>query len=159
MNGAQKFQIHRDDRSTDRLPSAHTCFNQLDLPAYEVRKKSKYIIFRASNISSIFRRTTSCGPISWKLFKSDQKVLDLPKNILSCVGVGPFLTVNLLRYEQSKVSRDLMCACVWWYSCRQVSSTTKRYYPSRCQEMSALLWLRWTKSVKKKYRNYRITFS
>jgi hypothetical protein len=24
MNGAQKFQIHRDDRSTDRLPSAHT---------------------------------------------------------------------------------------------------------------------------------------
>ena len=24
MNGAQKFQIHKDDRSTDRLPSAHT---------------------------------------------------------------------------------------------------------------------------------------
>ena len=24
MNGFQKFQIHRDDRSTDRLPSAHT---------------------------------------------------------------------------------------------------------------------------------------
>ena len=24
MNGVQKFQIHRDDRSTDRLPSAHT---------------------------------------------------------------------------------------------------------------------------------------
>ena len=38
MNGSQKFQIHRDDRSTDRLPAAHTCFNQLDLPAYEVRK-------------------------------------------------------------------------------------------------------------------------
>ena len=37
MNGVQKFQIHRDDRSTDRLPAAHTCFNQLDLPAYEVR--------------------------------------------------------------------------------------------------------------------------
>lgn len=36
MNGPQKFQIHRDDRSTDRLPAAHTCFNQLDLPAYEV---------------------------------------------------------------------------------------------------------------------------
>ncbi|WAR27034.1 HUWE1-like protein [Mya arenaria] len=35
MNGTQKFQIHRDDRSTDRLPAAHTCFNQLDLPAYE----------------------------------------------------------------------------------------------------------------------------
>lgn len=26
MNGTQKFQIHRDDRSTDRLPSAHTWF-------------------------------------------------------------------------------------------------------------------------------------
>jgi hypothetical protein len=26
MNGAQKFQIHRDDRSTDRLPSAHTWY-------------------------------------------------------------------------------------------------------------------------------------
>lgn len=24
MNGVQKFQIHREDRSTDRLPSAHT---------------------------------------------------------------------------------------------------------------------------------------
>lgn len=39
MNGIQKFQIHRDDRSTDRLPSAHTCFNQLDLPAYETYDK------------------------------------------------------------------------------------------------------------------------
>lgn len=26
MNGAQKFQIHRDDRSTVRLPSAHTWY-------------------------------------------------------------------------------------------------------------------------------------
>ena len=26
MNGPQKFQIHRDDRSTDRLPSAHTWY-------------------------------------------------------------------------------------------------------------------------------------
>lgn len=24
MNGPQKFQIHRDDRDTSRLPSAHT---------------------------------------------------------------------------------------------------------------------------------------
>ena len=24
MNGVQKFQIHRDDRSTERLPCAHT---------------------------------------------------------------------------------------------------------------------------------------
>ena len=26
MNGPQKFQIHRDDRSTDRLPCAHTWY-------------------------------------------------------------------------------------------------------------------------------------
>lgn len=34
MNGAQKFQIHRVSGDTNRLPSAHTCFNQLDLPEY-----------------------------------------------------------------------------------------------------------------------------
>ncbi len=35
-NGAvQRFQIHRDYGARDRLPSAHTCFNQLDLPEYE----------------------------------------------------------------------------------------------------------------------------
>ena len=27
MNGTQKFQIHRDDRSTDRLPCAHTWYD------------------------------------------------------------------------------------------------------------------------------------
>lgn len=34
-DGIQKFQIHRDPRTKDRLPTAHTCFNQLDLPEYE----------------------------------------------------------------------------------------------------------------------------
>ncbi|XP_064415282.1 E3 ubiquitin-protein ligase HUWE1 isoform X2 [Latimeria chalumnae] len=47
MNGIQKFQIHRDDRSTDRLPSAHTCFNQLDLPAYESYEKLRYMLLLA----------------------------------------------------------------------------------------------------------------
>ncbi|KAG1653506.1 E3 ubiquitin-protein ligase HUWE1 [Nymphon striatum] len=47
MNGTQKFQIHRDDRSTDRLPSAHTCFNQLDLPAYETYDKLKQMLLIA----------------------------------------------------------------------------------------------------------------
>lgn len=31
MNGVQKFQIHRDDRSTSRLPSAHTWY--VDAPS------------------------------------------------------------------------------------------------------------------------------
>ncbi|XP_065351363.1 E3 ubiquitin-protein ligase HUWE1 isoform X4 [Cloeon dipterum] len=47
MNGVQKFQIHRDDRSTDRLPSAHTCFNQLDLPVYETYDKLKSYLLKA----------------------------------------------------------------------------------------------------------------
>ncbi|KAJ8683247.1 hypothetical protein QAD02_019039 [Eretmocerus hayati] len=47
MNGVQKFQIHRDDRSTDRLPSAHTCFNQLDLPVYETYDKLRSNLLKA----------------------------------------------------------------------------------------------------------------
>jgi len=35
MSGRTLFNIHRDFGSNDRLPSAHTCFNQLDLPCYE----------------------------------------------------------------------------------------------------------------------------
>eukprot|EP00835_Amoeboradix_gromovi_P003986 NODE_287_length_11752_cov_0.494036.p1 type:complete len:2554 gc:universal NODE_287_length_11752_cov_0.494036:10993-3332(-) len=33
--GIQKFQIHKDYGHVQRLPVAHTCFNQLDLPLYE----------------------------------------------------------------------------------------------------------------------------
>ncbi len=33
MHGPQRFSIHRI-RAEDRLPTAHTCFNQLDLPDY-----------------------------------------------------------------------------------------------------------------------------
>lgn len=35
VDGNCKFSIHRDYGSLDRLPSSHTCFNQIDLPAYE----------------------------------------------------------------------------------------------------------------------------
>lgn len=34
-NNVSKFNIHRDYGKTDRLPSSHTCFNQIDLPVYE----------------------------------------------------------------------------------------------------------------------------
>ncbi|KAD4386159.1 hypothetical protein E3N88_26328 [Mikania micrantha] len=34
LSGSQKFQIHKAYGGADRLPSAHTCFNQLDLPEY-----------------------------------------------------------------------------------------------------------------------------
>ncbi|KAK4140702.1 uncharacterized protein C8A04DRAFT_31792 [Dichotomopilus funicola] len=35
MNGINRFNIHRDYGSKERLPTSHTCFNQLDLPEYE----------------------------------------------------------------------------------------------------------------------------
>ncbi|KAF7512007.1 hypothetical protein GJ744_002720 [Endocarpon pusillum] len=35
MNGFSRFNIHKDYGNKDRLPSSHTCFNQLDLPEYE----------------------------------------------------------------------------------------------------------------------------
>ena len=48
MGGFQKFQIHKSFASTDRLPSAHTCMNQLDLPEYpskeKLRQRLKYAI-------------------------------------------------------------------------------------------------------------------
>lgn len=31
VHGPQRFSIHRAYGPPDRLPSAHTCFNQLDL--------------------------------------------------------------------------------------------------------------------------------
>lgn len=37
MNGVQKFQIHRDDRSTDRLPCAHTWYLYITLDKIKAR--------------------------------------------------------------------------------------------------------------------------
>ena len=102
MNGAQKFQIHRDDRSTDRLPAAHTCFNQLDLPAYEVSPAKWCIVSKdlgASGFLSITlinciwsfpqtdyiiseilflfcRLTTNWEPTCWKPSRNVRKDLD-----------------------------------------------------------------------------------
>ncbi|GLJ53784.1 hypothetical protein SUGI_1147870 [Cryptomeria japonica] len=39
ISGLQRFQIHKAYGSPDRLPSAHTCFNQLDLPEYPSREQ------------------------------------------------------------------------------------------------------------------------
>src|ERR1700760_4239147 len=46
MNGFSRFSIHRDFQ-TDRLPSAHTCFNQLDLPEYESYEKLREMMLLA----------------------------------------------------------------------------------------------------------------
>ena len=39
ISGRQKFQIHKAYGDTDRLPTAHTCFNQLDLPEYNTKEQ------------------------------------------------------------------------------------------------------------------------
>lgn len=47
MNGVQKFSIHMDSRGGDRLPAAHTCFNQLDLPQYDSYEKLRHSLLLA----------------------------------------------------------------------------------------------------------------
>ncbi|XP_075511798.1 LOW QUALITY PROTEIN: E3 ubiquitin-protein ligase UPL2-like [Primulina tabacum] len=39
ISGSQKFQIHKAYGTPDHLPSAHTCFNQLDLPEYPSKRR------------------------------------------------------------------------------------------------------------------------
>ena len=41
ISGPQKFQIHKSYGPQDRLPSAHTCFNQLDILEYESKEQLK----------------------------------------------------------------------------------------------------------------------
>ncbi|KAJ3224220.1 hypothetical protein HK099_000081 [Clydaea vesicula] len=55
-NGIQKFQIHKDYSSNTRLPSAHTCFNQIDLPEYE-----SYEQLRTNLLTSINEGGTGFG--------------------------------------------------------------------------------------------------
>jgi E3 ubiquitin-protein ligase HUWE1 len=48
-DGIQKFQIHRDPRTKSRLPTAHTCFNQLELPEYETYEELRQQLLLAIN--------------------------------------------------------------------------------------------------------------
>ncbi|KAG2225111.1 hypothetical protein INT45_011794 [Circinella minor] len=45
--GVQKFQIHKDFGGDSRLPSAHTCFNQVDLPEYDSYESLRSNLFKA----------------------------------------------------------------------------------------------------------------
>ncbi|MCO5577516.1 hypothetical protein L7F22_031347 [Adiantum nelumboides] len=39
ISGAQRCQIHKAYGAPERLPTAHTCFNQLDLPEYSTKQQ------------------------------------------------------------------------------------------------------------------------
>lgn len=52
MNGFSRFNIHRDYGSKDRLPSSHTCFNQLDLPEYETYEALRQQLYTAITAGS-----------------------------------------------------------------------------------------------------------
>ncbi|KAI9848797.1 MAG: hypothetical protein M1838_000378 [Thelocarpon superellum] len=52
MNGFSRFNIHRDFGSKDRLPSSHTCFNQLDLPEYDSYEMLRKQVFLAMTVGS-----------------------------------------------------------------------------------------------------------
>ncbi|KAH6656670.1 hypothetical protein BKA67DRAFT_511823 [Truncatella angustata] len=52
MNGVNRFNIHRDYGNKDRLPSSHTCFNQLDLPEYESYETLRAQVLKAITAGS-----------------------------------------------------------------------------------------------------------
>lgn len=47
MRGTHKFNIHKAFGNPNALPSAHTCFNQLDLPEYESEDKLRQCLLLA----------------------------------------------------------------------------------------------------------------
>ncbi|KAF1345494.1 hypothetical protein BDV97DRAFT_49577 [Delphinella strobiligena] len=47
MNGFSRFNIHRDFGNKERLPSSHTCFNQMDLPEYESYEQLRQAMYTA----------------------------------------------------------------------------------------------------------------
>ncbi|GER32833.1 E3 ubiquitin-protein ligase UPL1 [Striga asiatica] len=52
ISGPQKFQIHKAYGAPERLPSAHTCFNQLDLPEYSSKEQLQGRLFLAIHEAS-----------------------------------------------------------------------------------------------------------
>jgi len=52
MNGFARFNIHRDYSSKEKLPSSHTCFNQLDLPEYESYEHLRQQLYTAITTGS-----------------------------------------------------------------------------------------------------------
>ncbi|PIB02137.1 E3 ubiquitin-protein ligase TOM1-like [Cercospora beticola] len=52
MNGFSRFNIHRDYSSKEKLPSSHTCFNQLDLPEYDSYEHLRHQLYTAITAGS-----------------------------------------------------------------------------------------------------------
>ncbi|KJE92552.1 Huwe1 protein [Capsaspora owczarzaki ATCC 30864] len=56
MNGRQRFSVHKAFGDAYRLPSAHTCFNQLDLPEYE-----SYEVLKERLLTAVTECSTGFG--------------------------------------------------------------------------------------------------
>jgi len=56
VQGVQRFSIHKAYGDPNRLPQAHTCFNQIDLPEY-----ASYEKLRASLLMAINEGSTGFG--------------------------------------------------------------------------------------------------
>ncbi|KAI9099723.1 hypothetical protein DFS34DRAFT_502229 [Phlyctochytrium arcticum] len=69
-SGVQKFQIHKDFASTDRLPSAHTCFNQLDLPLYETYEQLRASLLIAISEGATGNIVTFFSPVPSRILIS-----------------------------------------------------------------------------------------
>ncbi|XP_022735674.1 E3 ubiquitin-protein ligase UPL1-like isoform X2 [Durio zibethinus] len=52
ISGPQRFQIHKSYGAPERLPSAHTCFNQLDLPEYSSKEQLRQRLLLAIHEAS-----------------------------------------------------------------------------------------------------------
>lgn len=52
MNGFSRFAIHRDYSNKEKLPSSHTCFNQLDLPEYDSYEHLRHQLYTAITAGS-----------------------------------------------------------------------------------------------------------
>lgn len=52
LHGVSKFSIHREFGNKDRLPSSHTCFNQMDLPAYDSYETLRDALLKAITLGS-----------------------------------------------------------------------------------------------------------
>ncbi|KAI6046227.1 hypothetical protein EDC04DRAFT_2888377 [Pisolithus marmoratus] len=72
VQGVQRFSIHRAYGDPDRLPQAHTCFNQIDLPQY-----SSYEMLRQQLLLAIMLSDESADEIIVDVYSAALNFFDI----------------------------------------------------------------------------------